>query len=220
SLIGDGVCDPSVNTVACDFDGGDCCECSCFVVGIPCNRTGAAFDCYDPDDFTDCSPMAPNVDPTSILAYSGCAGHVPDIKDGYCNDANNNADCGYDGGDCCSCTCVDDLEYLCGEQEGGFDCRDPDVILGLSSLYSGDESPQHMCGGGGFDCLDPSAPTDCAGCLGPGEYIGDGVCDEVTNSLECECDGGDCCRCTCVETEDYFCPESRFDCLDPDAPTD
>ena len=267
-LIANGVCDPSVNTAACGFDGGDCCECTCFVVDVPCNRTGAAFDCQDPDASTDCSPTASStVDSTSASAYSGCAGYIPDIKNGYCNDANNNADCDYDGGDCCSCTCVDGLEYPCGEQGGGFDCQDPGVGLqcllngtscegdlhfirdvfcdanlnnsecgydggdcclctcgegnndNSSSAYSGDDSPDYMCGSGGYDCLDPSAPTDCTGCRGPGDYIADGICDEVTNSLECEWDGGDCCRCTCVETEDYFCPE-EFNCLDPDAPTD
>lgn len=30
SSIADGVCDLSINIGACGFDGGDCCECTCF----------------------------------------------------------------------------------------------------------------------------------------------------------------------------------------------
>ena len=29
------------------------------------------------------------------------------IGDGYCDGSNNNAECDYDGGDCCEDTCVD-----------------------------------------------------------------------------------------------------------------
>ncbi|CAN0428888.1 unnamed protein product, partial [Laminaria digitata] len=33
---------------------------------------------------------------------------------------------GYDGGDCCECTCVDTFSFTCGEEfHGGFDCLDP-----------------------------------------------------------------------------------------------
>ncbi|CAN0382277.1 unnamed protein product, partial [Ectocarpus sp. 8 AP-2014] len=41
--------------------------------------------------------------------------------DGWCDDDNNNEECGYDSGDCCSCTC--DGTYECGIV--GFDCVDP-----------------------------------------------------------------------------------------------
>ncbi|CAM9801872.1 unnamed protein product, partial [Ectocarpus sp. 8 AP-2014] len=41
---------------------------------------------------------------------------------GYCDNALNNAECGYDGGDCCECTCVD-ASYSCGNF--GFACIDP-----------------------------------------------------------------------------------------------
>ncbi|CAM9194446.1 unnamed protein product, partial [Laminaria digitata] len=33
---------------------------------------------------------------------------------------------GYDGGDCCECTCVDTDTFNCGDEEfGGFACLDP-----------------------------------------------------------------------------------------------
>ncbi|CAN0483602.1 unnamed protein product, partial [Scytosiphon promiscuus] len=59
--------------------------------------------------------------------YPHCAGLTAHIRDGRCNEANNNADCGFDGGDCCASTCIAGLAHACGgrHQEGGFDCRDP-----------------------------------------------------------------------------------------------
>lgn len=286
SSIADGVCDISVNTASCGYDGGDCCECTCIVHDVPCNRTVSVFDCHDPDASTDCSPTpSPTASPTSAFAYSACVGYVGQIQDGYCNEANNNADCGYDGGDCCSCTCVNDLEFPCGEQGGGFDCRDPDVppectLIGtscegnlafiqdlycdsslnnLERSYDGgdccictcvdvvvnssssastsaeDDDGVFFCGDNGFDCLDPSVPAECSledgaptpspktifpfpECGWPTDNLADGKCDEATNSLACDWDGGDCCQCTCVDTEDHICEESE--CLNPDAPTD
>ncbi|CAM9425542.1 unnamed protein product [Ectocarpus sp. 6 AP-2014] len=44
------------------------------------------------------------------------------ISDGMCDSSNNNSDCDYDGGDCCSCDCFDDT-YECGA--AGFTCLDP-----------------------------------------------------------------------------------------------
>ena len=57
------------------------------------------------------------------------------IADGYCDEQNNNEKCGWDGGDCCPCTChdVNPLFPLCGatsyyyddeDLQGGFpDCK-------------------------------------------------------------------------------------------------
>lgn len=45
------------------------------------------------------------------------------INDGICDSLNNNQDCGYDGGDCCLCTCI----YHSTCAFGALNCRDPDV---------------------------------------------------------------------------------------------
>ena len=58
--------------------------------------------------------------------YENCTGQLDEIDDGRCNIDNNNADCGYDGGDCCECSCTNDRFYPCGI--GGFNCSDPDII--------------------------------------------------------------------------------------------
>lgn len=42
-----------------------------------------------------------------------------------CDDYNNSEACGYDGGDCCECSCVPGL-FDCGR--GGYDCADPEYI--------------------------------------------------------------------------------------------
>eukprot|EP00752_Nemacystus_decipiens_P001711 g1657.t1 len=41
------------------------------------------------------------------------------IGDGWC-------DCGWDGGDCCDCTCDPNARWLCG-QNAPFNCLDPEV---------------------------------------------------------------------------------------------
>ena len=52
---------------------------------------------------------------------------VVSIGNGYCDFVNNIAECNYDGGDCCSCTCEfeGDDDYPCSADGSGFDCQDP-----------------------------------------------------------------------------------------------
>ena len=54
------------------------------------------------------------------------------ISDGQCDTRNNNADCDYDGGDCCECTCT---EERCSTQLS-FHCLDPEVDCGSDSETS------------------------------------------------------------------------------------
>ena len=49
------------------------------------------------------------------------------MDDGACNAYNNNEECGYDGGDCCLCTCIKNGK--CGFRD--FDCLDPSAEEGL-----------------------------------------------------------------------------------------
>ena len=46
-----------------------------------------------------CNADAP--DAPSTAAPVNCKGDVSYIGDDYCDDANNNVDCNFDGGDCC-----------------------------------------------------------------------------------------------------------------------
>eukprot|EP00903_Cladosiphon_okamuranus_P005767 g5717.t2 len=56
--------------------------------------------------------------------YDGCStGAVVDIGNGLCDAALNTPSCGYDGGDCCPCTCVDSADHSCSESV--FDCLYP-----------------------------------------------------------------------------------------------
>ena len=91
------------------FPCGQCCACSC-VDGpyYACGETG--FDCKDPACF----------DPTLIAEFPGCTGDWLKIGDGDCTAENNNALCGYDGGDCCLCSCSG-ASCL----NSAFDCLDP-----------------------------------------------------------------------------------------------
>lgn len=81
---------------------------------------------------------------------------------------------GYDGGDCCQCTCVDTEEYTCGDHgHGGYACLDPsascvddDDITVLPEIeyvtYTGRTSSV---------CFD--------------NVIGDGDCDPANNNEAC-----------------------------------
>ncbi|CAN0547179.1 unnamed protein product, partial [Laminaria digitata] len=48
---------------------------------------------------------------------TSCSRDLDWLNDGYCDPENNNLDCGYDGGDCCVCTCVDSPIYDCGSND-------------------------------------------------------------------------------------------------------
>ena len=124
--MGDGRCDSSLNNENCGYDGGDCCECIC-ADGPDYSCAGNHFLCLD---------LASGcVDPIGAL-YSNCTGDLAEFANGFCQDFNNNEDCGYDGGDCCECTCMEDSEYSCtGDHR--FDCVDLDAP---NALYDCEET--------------------------------------------------------------------------------
>ena len=87
------------------------------------------------------------------------------VGDGFCNDEANNAECNYDGGDCCvNVNTTFCSECTCHYQEN---CA---AGLILSCLYH-------------ERCL--------AGFIPP--MVGDGICNDETNHQDCNYDGGDCC---------------------------
>ncbi|CAM9346075.1 unnamed protein product, partial [Ectocarpus sp. 12 AP-2014] len=53
--------------------------------------------------------------------------NAAEIDDGQCSEDLNTPECGYDGGDCCSCTCQSawDEENSCSSEYPSFDCQDP-----------------------------------------------------------------------------------------------
>lgn len=54
----------------------------------------------------------------------------------------------------------------------------------------------------------------CTAADGVESWIGDGSCDPQNLSSECDWDGGDCCKSTCV-SNDFVCGIDGHFCLDP-----
>ncbi|CAM9566132.1 unnamed protein product, partial [Ectocarpus sp. 4 AP-2014] len=202
--IGDGYCEQQNNNAECGYDGGDCCECTCQNPWGDdddwiCSPSGSGFACID--------PAASCVDDDDITADMVENCDTSDLGDGYCDQDNNNEICGYDGGDCCECTCVnpwgDDDDWRCSSGGSGFACIDP-----AASCVDDDDITADMV-------------ENC-------EYVrgrGDGWCDEENNNELCGYDGGDCCECTCVappadddwDDDWYGACGDGFACIDPSA---
>ena len=95
--------------------------------------------------------------------YDSCTnGTVADIGNGRCDAALKVPSCGYDGGDCCPCTCSDGPDHSCSDSD--FDCLHP-------------------------GCDDPPPASEETIC--DEHWIGDGSCDETNNNVACSWDGGD-----------------------------
>ena len=82
---------------------------------------------------------------------------------------------GYDGGDCCQCTCVSTDLFTCGnEDDGGFACIDPSAECvdddDFTDPYYGDDDEFSVS-----FFFDPCAE----------EFMGDGDCDASNNNEEC-----------------------------------
>ncbi|CAN0426585.1 unnamed protein product, partial [Ectocarpus sp. 12 AP-2014] len=195
--IGDGYCSEDLNTPECAYDGGDCCSCTCEspydddwgCMWFACIDPEAA--CVDDDDIT-------------VDMFENCR-YPLSVGNGWCDEGNNNEACGYDGGDCCECTC---------EYESPYDWDD-------------DWDYNYHCME--FACIDPNAAcvsddditVDMFENCGYVSGIGNGWCDRNNNKEECGYDGGDCCSCTCESPwdDDYYCSSEygSFDCKDPNA---
>merc|ERR1719357_1373360 len=81
--IGDNYCDDENNHSECGYDGGDCC-------GDDVNTQYCVIcECHEVFQETTQAPDGSNC---QIPHWFG---------DDYCDDENNNSECGYDGGDCC-----------------------------------------------------------------------------------------------------------------------
>lgn len=103
-------------------------------------------------------------DVRSFSESSGCAVESS-VGDGECDSGNNIAQCGYDGGDCCECSCIGDCASLdCVDPSAprsAFGCLDaPDFLPcppGLVSMVVRDSATASdlaraaNCSGGAFD---------------------------------------------------------------------
>ena len=102
------------------------------------------------------------------------------IGDGICQEINNNEECYWDGYDCCN-------HYA------------------LTDGFCDDENNKRECGWDGGDCCGNNVKieycTVCE-CHEPNfelkqckyEQIGNGICNDESNTEECHWDGGDCCE--------------------------
>ena len=92
------------------------------------------------------------------------ANQIPNalVGDGFCNDETNNAECQYDGGDCCG-ICVN-LEYC-------LECICFDVIIGnevpnalVGDGFCDDETNNFDCNYDGGDCCGNVRTNRCSDC--------------------------------------------------------
>ena len=127
----------------------------------------------------------------SSFLVPGCD-NIALVGNGFCNDETNNADCNYDGGDCCVVNANTNAcsECACHHQETCAAGYHPLVRNG----FCNDDTYIIECEYDGGDCC-PNA-----------NMVGDGICNDETNNLECTYDGGDCCGPTadidyCVECQ-------------------
>ena len=101
--LGDGYCDDNCNDVNNGFDGGDCCP-PPFVDTSYCSEC----QCLDPEHSTTTTV-------TTITPQNCVAGWV---GDNFCDDACNNIDNSFDGGDCCGPNAVFNYCSECQCHEG------------------------------------------------------------------------------------------------------
>lgn len=187
--LGDAYCDDEYNTPSCEYDGGDCCSCTCI-------DDHSTYSCGDYPGFTCLDPSCPDEVLEAALLYPNCTGTLELVGDHFCHEGNNNPSCGYDGGDCCRCTCVDEPDDPCGEN--GFNCLDPGCVDEVSPYldtctgyietaangqcdeennnascgYDGGDCcfctcvdyNLYQCGSSGFNCLDPNAAQELYEC--------------------------------------------------------
>jgi len=163
--VGDNYCDDENNNEACGFDGGDCCD-----------NEMDGWDNYCQD--CACLESPPTTEPpmeTTGMPIDNCA--VPQwFGDGYCDDENNNEDCGFDGGDCCDnemdgwdnyCQECECFEYFATTEDPTANCFAPHWI---GDGYCDDDNNNADCGFDGGDCCDNEMSgwdnycSDCA-CL-------------------------------------------------------
>ena len=142
------------------------------------------------------------------------------VSDGWCDDKTNNADCNFDGFDCCGsdvktnfckeCLCL--LDNYCNVSRS---------IIGDGFCH--DEANNEFCNFDDGDCCGDCKVTDfCSKCEclgGPivvNPLIGNHQCNDETNNPKCHFDDGDCCG-ACINVKhcsECVCHEQSDSALD------
>ena len=192
--IQDGYCHTENNNAECDFDGGDCCNCTLSDNGSSIyNETLiSSLNCVNQSD--------PCYNQKAVALQASCTnGTISHIQNGDCDMENNNEGCLYDGGDCCECT----------QNDNGSSIYNETRETRVSSLACVDPSNP---------CYNLNAVAVRANCTDSTILsIQNGYCDIDNNNEGCLYDGGDCCLCTCRDWSYYECGEYGYNCSDPDA---
>ena len=189
SLNGNGYCNDESNNEECNYDDGDCCEdnvkkdhcstCTCFYEWLCPNVQNVAIvgDGFCDDetnidvcnyDGGDCCLLNKNIDhckECNCFLQATCAAGFPpsSVGDGICHDEYNNADCKYDGGDCCltdknTAYC---MECNCFQKETCSVWVHPLVQDGICN----DETNIPECDFDGYDCCNNTVNLDlCSDC--------------------------------------------------------
>ena len=123
------------------------------------------------------------------------------MGNGFCNDETNNADCNYDGGECCVVNASTNSCSECG-------CHFIETCAAgyhplIRNGFCDDVTNVADCHYDGGDCCDVNANKDyCSECVchfietcaaGHHPLIKNGFWDDDTNVADCHYDGGDCC---------------------------
>ena len=151
--FGDNYCDDENNNEECGWDGGDCC-------GDDVNTDYcSACECLDPNGGGSAPTPAPTIPPTPSPPSDAC-GSPHWFGDNYCDDDNNNEECGWDGGDCCG---ENPNIQFCSACE----CLDPNGSGPTTSAPIPTPDPTTL------------APTDACGSP---QWVGDNYCDDDNNN--------------------------------------
>ena len=125
-----------------------------------------------------CEATSTTTTTTTTTASSGCT-RSDWQADNYCDDINNNAECNYDGGDCCGpnvdTTYCDDCQ-----------CLDPNFTTTTTTSTT-------------------TTSTTSSVCARP-DWQADNYCDDINNNAECNYDGGDCCG---ANVDTTYCQECQ-----------
>ena len=218
--ISDGWCDPINNNSNCDFDGGDCCPCTCVDAANDCTIYGG--DCDDCDAQGDAGEICPEEctsceDQGLVTCWDGsCSNSEEECPEQPDCDAGYISDCADE--DCCPETWIGDglcdgldqswgCDLTCYDCDGGdcdaascTTCEDDGWITcwDNSCAATAEDCPEGGCTDSNACNFDPESESDDGSCTYPdctGDCEGSVVIDECG---VCGGDGSSCAGCNGV----------------------